>query len=56
MRGVYLLACMSFDTEAMAEWLERHADDPRAATAARMICGGEDELLDAYLRHAETGT
>jgi hypothetical protein len=54
-RMMYLLACMEFDFEALAEWLERHPEDPRAARASAAVCGYADELLDAYLRYAETG-
>jgi hypothetical protein len=54
-RVMYLLACMPFDFEAFAEWLERHPEDPRAARAAAEICGQADALLSAYVRYAETG-
>lgn len=53
MAAVRMLHCLAFQEEATAEWLEGHPGDPRAASAARAICAGEDDLLDFYLRHAE---
>lgn len=54
-RAIMLLACTSFDSEALAEWLERHPEDERAGEAARKICDYQDQFLDAYLRAAERG-
>lgn len=52
MRAAYLMACLAFEHEAVAEWIERRPEDPRAVSAAADVCRAEDMLHEAYLRHA----
>lgn len=49
------MAITGITLEAVAEWLENHAGDPRAAEVARQICAEQDYLLTAYLAREGPG-